>query len=103
MNDINKDITQDFLSYLEKERNLSKNTISAYGRDLDRFFKFINNYDLKLMNDLTKIDRQAIRHFLGSEFDRRDERTGRNGRKITARTIARELATIKSFFKYLVF
>ena len=102
MNDINKDITQDFLSYLEKERNLSKNTISAYGRDLDRFFKFINNYDSKLMNDLTKIDRQAIRHFLGSEFDRRDERVGRHGRKITARTIARELATIKSFFKYLI-
>ena len=102
MNDINKDITRDFLSYLEKERNLSKNTISAYSRDLDRFFKFINNYDSTLMYDLTKIDRQAIRHFLGNEFDRRDERAGRHGRKITARTIARELATIKSFFKYLV-
>ena len=41
MNDIYKDLIQDFLSHLGKERNLSKNTISAYGRDLERFFTFL--------------------------------------------------------------
>ena len=102
MNDLTKDIIQDFQSYLGKERNLSKNTISAYGRDLVRFFTFLNDYDSTLVNDISRIDRQAIRHFLGSEFDRRDSRPGRKERKITARTIARELATVKSFFKYLV-
>ena len=102
MNDLATDIIQDFQSYLGKERNLSKNTISAYGRDLVRFFTFLNDYDSTLVNDISRIDRQAIRHFLGSEFDRRDSRPGRKEKKITARTIARELATVKSFFKYLV-
>ena len=102
MNDIYKDLIQDFLLHLGKERNLSKNTISAYGRDLDRFFNFLVNYDSTLVNNLNRIDRHVIRHFLGSEFERKDIRPGRNGKNITARTIARELATIKSFFKYLV-
>jgi len=102
MNNLATDIIQDFQSYLGKERNLSKNTISAYGRDLVRFFTFLNDYDSTLVNDISRIDRQAIRHFLASEFDRRDSRSGRKERKITARTIARELATVKSFFKYLV-
>lgn len=102
MNNLYKDLIQDFLSYLGKERNLSKNTIVAYGHDLGRFFKFLVEYNSTLVNDLTKIDRQSIRHFLGSEFERRDTRPGRYGKNITARTIARELATIKSFFKYLV-
>ena len=102
MNDICKDLIQDFLLHLGKERNLSHNTISAYGRDLDRFFNFLVNYDSTLVNNLNRIDRHVIRHFLGSEFERKDIRPGRNGKNITARTIARELATIKSFFKYLV-
>ena len=102
MNDIYKDLIQNFLLHLGKERNLSKNTISAYGRDLDRFFTFLVNYDSTLANNLDRIDRHVIRHFLGSEFERKDNRPGRNRKNITARTIARELATIKSFFKYLV-
>ena len=102
MDNFYKDLIQDFLLHLGKERNLSKNTISAYGRDLDRFFYFLINYDSTMVNNLNRIDRHVIRHFLGSEFERKDIRPGRNGKNITARTIARGLATIKSFFKYLV-
>ena len=64
MNDIYKNLIQDFLLHLGKERNLSKNTISAYGRDLDRFFNFLANYDSTLVNNLNRIDRHVIRHFL---------------------------------------
>ena len=41
MSDIYKDLIQDFLHHLGKERNLSRNTISAYGRYLERFFTFL--------------------------------------------------------------
>ena len=102
MDNFYKNLIQDFLLHLGKERNLSQNTISAYGRDLERFFNFLVNYDSTMVNNLNKIDRHVIRHFLGSEFERKDIRPGRNGKNITARTIARGLATIKSFFKYLV-
>ena len=102
MNNICENLIQDFLLHLGKERNLSQNTISAYGRDLDRFFTFLVDYDSTMVNNINRIDRHVIRHFLGSEFERKDIRPGRNRKNITARTIARELATIKSFFKYLV-
>ena len=52
MNDICKDLIQDFLLHLGKERNLSQNTISAYGRDLKRFFTFLVDYDSTLVNNL---------------------------------------------------
>ena len=90
------------MSYLGQERNLSKHTIIAYRHDLNHFFQFLIKYDLALVKDLKKIDRQTIRHFLGSEFERKDIRPGRQNKSITSKTIARELASIKSFFKYLV-
>ena len=97
-----KNFIQDFMSYLGQERNLSKHTIIAYRHDLNHFFQFLIKYDLALVKDLKKIDRQTIRHFLGSEFERKDIRPGRQNKSITSKTIARELASIKSFFKYLV-
>ena len=97
-----KNFIQDFMSYLGQERNLSKHTITAYRHDLNHFFQFLTKYDLALVKDLKKIDRQTIRHFLGSEFERKDIRPGRQNKSITSKTIARELASIKSFFKYLV-
>ena len=97
-----KKFIQDFMSYLGQERNLSKHTITAYRHDLNHFFQFLIKYDLALVKDLKKIDRQTIRHFLGSEFERKDIRPGRQNKSITSKTIARELASIKSFFKYLV-
>jgi len=92
---------QDFIKYLG-ERNLSKYTIIAYKHDLNLFFQFLVNYDIALVKNLEKIDRHTIRHFLGSEFERKDIRPGRQNKSITSKTIARELASIKSFFKYLV-
>ena len=56
--------------------------------DLNKFKKFLNddNYDIN------KISRKQIRAFLSSEFDK----------KFSDRTIARRLASIKSYFKFMV-
>ena len=97
-----KKITNDFLTYIKEERNLSTHTITAYKHDLNRFINFLKKYDMSLLNDISNVDRLTIRHFLGSEFERNDNRPGRKNKSITAKTIARELASIKSFFKYLV-
>ena len=78
----------DFYLFLKKERNFSENTIKSYMTDLNKFKKFLNddNYDIN------KISRKQIRAFLSSEFDK----------KFSDRTIARRLASIKSYFKFLV-
>ena len=78
----------DFYLFLKKERNFSNNTIKSYMTDLNKFKKFLNddNYDIN------KISRKQIRAFLSSEFDK----------KYSDRTIARRLASLKSYFKFMV-
>ena len=78
----------DFYLFLKKERNFSNNTIKSYMTDLNKFKNFLNddNYDIN------KISRNQIRAFLSSEFDK----------KYSDRTIARRLASLKSYFKFMV-
>ena len=78
----------DFYLFLKKERNFSNNTIKSYMTDLYKFKKFLNNDNY----DINKISRKQIRAFLSLEFDK----------KFSDRTIARRLASIKSYFKFLV-
>ncbi|MBI89050.1 MAG: tyrosine recombinase XerD [Candidatus Marinimicrobia bacterium] len=97
-----KQIIEDFLSYIQNEKNFSSHTAMAYKRDLIRFYDFLVSYDASLASDIKKVDLQTIRHFLAFEFDRKDQRPGRGKKPITPRTIARELACLKSFFNFLV-
>jgi len=75
-----------FLQYLQVERQYSPETIRAYKVDLEQFF---NSLDIKL--SITKVSTNNIQLFL--------QALSRN--KITERTLARKLASIKSFFNYL--
>ena len=84
------DIIDSFLITLEKERNFSLHTIKAYKNDLTRFNLFLNQG--KSRNKFKEINRNDIRRFLADEYEN----------KYTSKTVARRLATIKSFFKYLV-
>ena len=77
-----------FYRFLEKERGYSPHTVKAYQNDLTRFVKFLPSS----ISGFDQVNRQAIRGFLASEFD--------NG--LIGKTVARRLASIKSFFNYLV-
>ena len=83
---------KEFLNYIQFERGYSAHTITAYQHDLEQFLNFIYQYDSILLKDFGKIDRQAIRHFLGKEYEEGN----------SAKTVARRLASIKSLFNYLV-
>ena len=84
------DAIESFIITLEKERNFSLHTIKAYKNDLNRFNSFLNQSISRKI--LKKINRNDIRKFLSDEYDN----------NFTSKTVARRLATIKSFFKYLV-
>ena len=92
MSDFTQDIISDFLTYLEKERHYSKFTINAYGYDLYRFVEFFEEYSGTPVSDFGDVDKIAIRHFLGKEFEE----------EYSSKTVARRLASVKSFFKYLL-
>ena len=90
MADLLIDSIESFMLTLEKERNFSLHTIKAYKNDLNLFNYFLNNTLRR--KKLAKINRNDIRKFLAEEYD--------NG--YSSKTVARRLATIKSYFKYLV-
>lgn len=90
--DANKAIVQDFLTHIEHEHGFSSNTVTAYRHDLDKFMAYLVQYEQKSHSNFGKIDRKTIRHFLGKEFEEGH----------SSRTVARRLASIKSFFRYLI-
>ena len=87
-----KEILKDFLIYISRERNFSNHTISAYNRDLKKFINYIKDFHHNSFIDFNLIDRSQIRQFMGSEFE--------SG--LSSKTVARRLASVKSFFNYLI-
>lgn len=74
-----------FLTYLRIEKNSSQHTLINYTNDLKAFNSFIGDTDLK------SIDRLALRRFLAHM------RT----KEYAKRTVARKVACLRSFFKFL--
>ena len=81
----------DFLLHLEKERNVSPNTVLAYRRDLGVFVEYLGEYYGTESWSWQGIDRLAIRGFLG-HLTRRG---------LGKRSISRALSVVRSFFRFL--
>ena len=81
----------DFLLHLEKERDVSPNTVVAYGRDLDEFVRYLGHYYGGGEWTWQGVDRLAIRGYL-AHLTRRG---------LARRSIARALSAVRSFYRYL--
>ena len=77
-----------FLLHLKTERRLSGNTLSAYGADLHRFSVFLSERGI----DARRFARPDLLDHLTSLRD--------GG--LTARSTARHVSTLRSFFRFLV-
>ena len=84
-------LIQDFLTHLEKERDVSPNTIKAYSRDLDELAAFLAGHYGGAAWTWDGIDRLAMRGFL-AHLSRRG---------LSKRSIARTLSAVRSFYRYL--
>ena len=81
----------DFLSYLELERGLSRNTLGAYRTDLLQYGEFLAGHDL----DALAARPADISDFLA------DLATGNGRPACSAATIHRKAACLRSFYKHL--
>ena len=81
---------EEFLSALAHERNASPHTVRAYERELHGFAKFlVTKFGAKLAVD--RVEHQQIRAYLGELY----------GRGLSKASVARALAAIRSWFKWL--
>ena len=74
-----------FLNHLQIERGLAANSISAYGRDLEKFKMFLNG------KELSKVTPEVITAF----------ETSLREANLSTPTINRADSTLRSFFKHL--
>ena len=81
----------DFLSYLELERGLSRNTLNAYRTDLLQYGEFLADHEL----DALEARPADIGDFLA------DLATGNGRPACSAATIHRKAACLRSFYKHL--
>lgn len=76
-----------FEAYLLTEKRVATNTLSSYKRDLEQFIAFMQKESLSI-DLLTGDDLKKFVHYLF-------------GLKLSARSIARKISTLKAFFSYL--
>lgn len=78
-----------FLNYLSVERGLSANTIVSYRQDIDAYLDFLGSMRI---DSLSKTAKNDISSFMLLQKDK----------NIAANSIARRLAAIKSFYRFLL-
>jgi integrase/recombinase XerD len=77
-----------FINYVQVERGLAPNTVIAYRSDLEKFARFCVTRKLPL----ARLGREQVVDFLGRLY--------RQG--LDSRSVARQLATLRSFFRFLL-
>ena len=79
-----------FQSYLKIERGLSKNTVANYTFDLERLSKFMLENEISISPE--KMNEETIQQFIYAV-----------SKEVNARSQARIISGLKSFFSYLIF
>jgi len=84
-----EDLLAAFLRHLAHERRLSDHTLSSYGRDLTRFRAWLRRGSAEPWE---RLDQQAVRGYVAWRH--------RGG--VSGKTLQRELAALRSFYRYLL-
>lgn len=75
-----------FLVYLKIEKNYSPHTLTGYTADLSEFYNFLGELSV------IKIEKDAVRRYLAHLSQN----------QISKRTVARRMATLRTFYKFLL-
>lgn len=79
---------QQFLEYLEIEKNASPYTIRFYRSDLEQFYQFLKREAIDTLRD---VDQRSIRIFLTELYDK----------NLTRTSVSRTLSCLRSFYTFL--
>ncbi|WP_066500095.1 site-specific tyrosine recombinase XerD [Abyssisolibacter fermentans] len=82
-------LTLNFINYLANDKELSKNTIECYNRDVNQFENYLKQKDINNLRDVNKT--VIITYLLHIQ------NTGKSNS-----TISRNLASLRTFYQYLL-
>lgn len=92
MKQINIYLSENYIHYLSIEKGLANNSIESYLRDISRFFLFIND-ELKMdVNNIGAISKEHLLKYFKQI----------NIEGLSKRTQARYIASLKSYFRFLI-
>lgn len=91
LSDIRQDSILDFLRYLTGERNMSEHTVRNYGVDLAQFYNHLAEAGMAV-GFPESVTHLCIRSFMASLEDR----------GISKHTVARKVAALRSFYKFMM-
>ncbi len=83
-----RDLTREFLSYLQVERGLAKNSLSSYKRDMAKLKKYAEDEGL----DIVHLSRTDLRGFIAD--------LSRSG--LSPSSIGRIISAVRGFYKFLL-
>jgi integrase/recombinase XerD len=83
-----RQLVEDYCDYLILQKRVSKATVSVYSHEVILLLEYLGNAGLVLET----VELLDIEKYLS---------TSRQGRNVSARTLARNLSSLRSFFKYL--
>lgn len=84
-----------FLDYLAVERGLASNTLEAYRRDLHRYLEYLAERGIEDMTAIAEPDISGfVAHLSSTEYE--------PGKRYLASSVARSLAAVRSFHRFLV-
>lgn len=78
---------KEYLAILKLEKNLSNNTLQAYGNDIGKLIDFL---DERKISDLNEVNSNLLRDFF----------TEQKKQKLGSTTLARYMSAINGFFRY---
>jgi len=81
-------LVERFVEFLEKDKQLSLNTLQSYKRDIEQYITYLNEINLKNISNTNKTTIIAYLMYL--------QKKGR-----ATSTISRNLASLRSFYQYL--
>lgn len=84
-----QELVENFLNYLSVERGLAQNTLLSYREDLKYYADFLAR---RKIDALSKTSRNDVINFMLSQKDK----------GLSANSVARRLAAIKAFYRFLV-
>ncbi len=82
-----KNLVDNFLDFLQKDKKLSDNTLQSYNRDIKLYCNYLDAHNM----DAVKANEEELNTYLDSLKE--------NGKAVS--TVSRNLASLRSFYQYL--